>query len=101
MLRAIATCIAVPMEILGLADAVAARLDGIKAFAPSSLLTELRMAATLSWTAARSAADMARENLRDYPDRHEADQLEQQLDLHLSRVARHSDAVANFQPAGA
>jgi len=96
--RAVATAVAVPMEVLALAEAVAARLDEIKSFVNPYLFTDLRVAAILALAATRSAGLNVRVNLEDLADRKEAERLESQLDAMIDRVHQHHRAVTHHQP---
>jgi glutamate formiminotransferase/formiminotetrahydrofolate cyclodeaminase len=96
--RAVATVVAVPMEIIALADAVAARLDQLKSLVNPNLLCDLQVAAILSYAAARSASTSALININSMSDRAEADRLDQQLELLVARTAHHRDAVVHYQP---
>ena len=95
--RAVAVAAAVPMEVVALASAVAARLDEIKSFVNPYLLSDLHVAAVLAHAAARSAGMNVRINLDQLADRKEAEQLANQLDTLLARTARHHDAVVQYQ----
>ena len=97
--RAVATAIAVPMEVVVLAEAVAARLDEVKSFVNPYLFSDLQAAAILAFAAARSAGLNVRVNLEDLADRREADRLESQLDALIDRVHQHRQAVVHHQPA--
>ncbi len=97
--RALATAVAVPMEIVVLAGAVAGRLDEIKTFTNPFLLSDLQVAAILAYGSARSACTSVRINLRQMEDRKEAQRLENQLDLLVGRTGRHRNAVVHYQPA--
>ena len=94
---AIATLVALPMEVRGLAGAVAARVDEIKRDVSAFMLSELKIAAILSYASARSACAIARINLQNLEDRKEADRLEAQLDVQIARAGRHRNAVVHYQ----
>lgn len=96
--HAIATATAVPMEIVVLAAAVAARLDEIKAAVNPYLLSDLQVAATLLDASAQSAAANARVNIAELADKKEAERLRDQLDMLVGRTSRHRNAVAHYQP---
>jgi len=96
--HAVATAAAVPMEIVVLAAAVAARLDEIKAAVNPYLLSDLQVAATLLDASAQSAAANARVNIAELADRKEADRLRDQLDMLVGRTTRHCHAVNHYQP---
>ncbi len=94
--RAIATAIAVPMEIVGLAGAVAARLDEIKSAVNPYLLSDLQVAAILAFASARSAALNVRINLKKLADRCQAKHLEDQLGQLITRAHQHRSAVVHY-----
>jgi formiminotetrahydrofolate cyclodeaminase len=95
---AIATAVAVPMEVVAVAGAVAARLDEIKAFVNPWLYSDVVVAAILAEAAARSAAVTARGNLPHLPDAGQARQLGEKLDSLLAQAREHCDAVAAYVP---
>jgi len=95
--QALLRAVAVPMEIIVLAGAIAARLDEVKALINPHLLPDLQAAAVLASAAARAASTSARVNLAELANRREADRLENQLDLLLGRLARHRNAVVHYQ----
>ncbi|GMU23400.1 MAG: hypothetical protein AMXMBFR13_34780 [Phycisphaerae bacterium] len=97
--RAIATAVAVPMEIVVLAGAVTARLDEIKAFTNPRLYGDLQAAAVLAHSAAMAAATSVRSNLHELANPKEATRLEDKLDLLLTRSGRHRNAVLHHEPA--
>jgi formiminotetrahydrofolate cyclodeaminase len=96
--RASATAVAVPMEIVVLAGAVAARLDEIKTHINPNLLGDLQTAAILAYAAARAASTNVRANVVQLNDRKEAKRLDNQLDMLLGRTGRHRNAVVHYQP---
>jgi len=96
--RALATAVAVPMEIVVLAGAVAARLDEIKSFVNPHLFSDLQTAAILAYSAARAACTHVRANIDSLEDRKEAKRLENQLDMLVGRTGRHRNAVVHYQP---
>ena len=96
--RASATAVAVPMEIVVLAGAVAARLDEIKTHINPNLLSDLQTAAILAYAAARSASTNVRANVVQLEDRKEAKRLDNQLDMLLGRTGRHRNTVVHYQP---
>jgi len=95
--QALLRAVAVPMEIVVLAGAIAARLDEVKALINPHLLPDLQAAAVLASAAARAASTSARVNLAELANRREADRLENQLDLLLGRLARHRNAVVHYK----
>ena len=95
--QALLRAVAVPMEIIVLAGAVAARLDEVKALVNPALLPDLRAAAVLAAAAARAASTSARVNIAALANRREAERLDNQLDLLLGRLARHRDAVFHYE----
>ena len=97
--HALLRAIAVPMEIIVLAGAVAARLDEVKTIVNPHLLPDLQAAAVLASCAARAASTSARGNLTQLANRREAERLENQLDLLLGRLARHRNAVVHYEHA--
>ena len=96
--RASATAVAVPMEIVVLAGAVAARLDEVKNCINPHLLSDLQTAAILAYAAARAASINVRTNIVALEDRKEAARLENQIDMLLGRSGRHRNAVVHYQP---
>lgn len=96
--RAVATAAAVPMEIVVLAGAVAARIDEIKACVNRMLFSDLQVAAILAFAAASAAGVSVRVNLGSLSDRNEAARLEDQLDLIISRANKHRAAVVHYPP---
>ncbi len=99
--RALAVAIAVPMEMVVLAGALAARYDEIKAFVNPNLYSDLRVGALLADACARSAAASVRVNLLELGDAREVQRLDNQLDLLLGRAERHRVAVVAFEPPAA
>lgn len=95
--QALLRAIAVPMEIIVLAGAVAARLDEIKTIVTPYLLPDLQAAAVIASASARAASTSARVNIAQLANRREAERLENQLDLLLGRLARHRDAVVHYE----
>ncbi len=95
--QALLRAIAVPMEIIVLAGAVAARLDEIKTIVNLYLLPDLQAAAVIASASARAASTSARVNIAQLANRREAERLENQLDLLLGRLARHRDAVVHYE----
>lgn len=95
--KAVATATAVPMEIVFLACAVAARADEIKSFVNYNLLCDLRVTAILAYASARSASTAVHVNMENMSDRKEAARLENQLDMVLGRTARHRNAVVHYR----
>lgn len=98
--RALAVAIAVPMEMVALADAMLARFDEMKTFVNPYLYSDLHAAALLAESCARSAGVNVRVNLKELGDSGEVKRLEAQLDGLLQRAASHRDAVAAHAPAG-
>ena len=98
--QAAARASAVPMEVVALAGGMVARFDAVKAMVNTNLIGDLRGAAILGHAAARAAACTVRDNLGSFPDRREAERLEDRLDVLLARAKRHCDAVVHFQVAG-
>jgi formiminotetrahydrofolate cyclodeaminase len=96
--HALLRAIAVPMEIIVLAGAVASRLDEVKATVSSYLLPDLQAAAVIVSASARAASTSALVNIAQLANRREAERLENQLDLLLGRLARHRDAVVHYEP---
>lgn len=97
--RALARAIAVPMEIIVMAGAVVARLDEIKASVNPRLLAELKVAAILCYSAARSACTIARINLESLTNQKERERLDVQLDQLVGRAGRHRNAIVYFETA--
>ncbi|MEP0843255.1 MAG: cyclodeaminase/cyclohydrolase family protein [Phycisphaerae bacterium] len=97
--RALATAVAVPMEIAAVAEAVGRRLDEVKSFVSPALYSDVQAAGILAHAAAESAGCTAGGNLAALPDRAEAGRLEQQLAAILSRSQAHRDAVLAFRPS--
>lgn len=95
--RSLMRAITVPMEIVALAGAIAARTDEIKSFTNPYLLSDLRAAAILAAATADAAATSVRVNLPELADRREAERIENKLDLLLARAARHRDTVAHYE----
>lgn len=96
--RAIATAVAVPLEIVVLAGAVASRCNEIKAFVNPYLFSDLQVAAILAGAAAESAATNVRVNLAEMSDRKEAARLESQLATLVEHAVSHRNAVADYRP---
>jgi formiminotetrahydrofolate cyclodeaminase len=96
--RATATAVAVPMEIVAVAEAVVARLDEAKGFLNPALYSDVQVAAVLAEAAAASAAITARGNLASLPDRAEARALGEKLDSLLGRTRACRDAVVAYVP---
>jgi len=97
--QAILRAIAVPMEIIVLAGAVAAWADEIKSFVNRYLLSDLQAAVELAMAAARAASTSARSNLAALDDQREAEHLQDKLGLLLARINQHRDLVVQYQPA--
>jgi formiminotetrahydrofolate cyclodeaminase len=95
--QALLRAIAVPMEIVVLAGAVAARLDEVKTVVNAYLLPDLQAAAVIASASARAASASARVNIAQLTNRREAERLENQLDLLLGRLARHRNAVVHYE----
>jgi formiminotetrahydrofolate cyclodeaminase len=95
--QALLRAVSVPMEIIVLAGAVAARLDEVKALVNPSLLPDLQAAVVLAAAAASAASTSARVNIAALANRREAERLDNQLDLLLGRLARHRDAVFHYE----
>lgn len=97
--RATATAVAVPMEIMAVAEAVVARLDEAKGFLNPALYGDVQVAAILADAVVASAAILARGNLGSLPDPVEARDLGGRLDSLLSHARAHRDAVVAYRPA--
>ncbi len=95
--RAIATAVAVPMEIVVLGGAVVARIDECKDCVNSYLFSDFQVGAILAGAAAESAATNVRINLKEMTDRREADRLSAQLDTLLERARRHRDSILHHE----
>ena len=96
--QALLKAIAVPMEIIVQAVALAARLNEMKTFTNPHLMSDLQAAAVLASAAARAAATSLESNLAGLADRHEAERLGDQLDQLLARLDRHHNTVMNYLP---
>ncbi len=91
--RAVATAVAVPREIVAVAEAVVARLDEAKGFLNPALHSDVQVAVVLAEAAAVSAAITARGNLPHLPDQNEARALGEKLESLVARTREHREAV--------
>lgn len=96
--QAVLKAIAVPMETIVQAVALAARLDEMKSFTNPYLLSDLQAAAVLAAAAGRAASTSLQSNLASLADRHEAERLGDQLDQLLARLDKHHNTVMDYFP---
>lgn len=96
--QAAARAIAVPMDIVMLAESVVACFDELKAFVNPHLLGDLRGAAIMTHAAARAAGCTVRDNLPHLTDRQEAAKLERRLEALARQAEEHCNAVVAFSP---
>ncbi len=97
--HAVATAVAVPMEIAALAGAVLALLDELKDRVSHYLLSDLKVAAVVSLATAQSAALNVEANLRDLSNPAEAEQLDKLMTQLLETAYNHRNSVLNQRPA--
>jgi formiminotetrahydrofolate cyclodeaminase len=88
---------AVPMDIVGLSESVAACLNELKSFVNPYLIGDLRAAAVLAHAAARAAGCTVRDNLPTMQDREQATRLERQVEALVHEAARHCEAVVGYR----
>lgn len=94
--QAVLKAIAIPMETIVQAVALAARLDEMKTFTNPHLLSDLQAAAVLAAAAAKAAATSLQSNLAGVADQHEAERLGDRLDQLLARLDKHHKNVMDY-----
>jgi formiminotetrahydrofolate cyclodeaminase len=90
---AIGAAIAVPFEILTIAEAILDDLNKLKDTCNPYLLSDVGVAAELAWASARAAALNVRINLPQITDSEEAASLRRQLDKQLTGAEGHFQAI--------
>ena len=95
--QALAVAIAVPMEMLVLAEAVAARLDEMKAIVNPFLLSDLRTAVILAEAAGRAASMNVMVNAADLSDATQSQGVSDEVKTLVARAAGHRDSVLEYR----
>jgi methenyltetrahydrofolate cyclohydrolase len=97
--QALGVAIAVPMEMVVLAEAVTARIDEIKSIVNPFLLSDLRTAAILAEASARSASMNVLVNAKDLTNAVQSQGIAEQVKILVARAADHRDSVLSYSPA--